>query len=53
MAAPVIMNSTLDNAAVLDPLILKLRCNSVYYSVDNKKITPITINFHNFLVFFL
>ena len=35
-AAPVSMKSTLDNAEVLDPL---LRCNSVYYSTDNKKIT--------------
>ena len=42
MAVPVTMNSTLDNAGVQDPLlnfIFKLRCNSVYYFADNKKIT--------------
>ena len=40
MAAPVTMNPTLDNAGVQDPLIYKLRRNSVYHFTDNKKITP-------------
>ena len=51
MAAPVTMSSTLDNAGVQDPLIQNLRCNSVYYFAANKKLPPITICFHNFLVF--
>ena len=51
MAAPVTMNSTLDNAGVLDPLLkfivnLKVMCDSVYYSADNKKITS---NYYPFL----
>ena len=47
MTAPVTMNSTLDNTGILGPLlkftfkinILELRYNSLYYFVDNKKIT--------------
>ena len=57
MSAPVTMNSTLDNAGVLGPL-LKLAFKN--WDVTHfiillimKKLSPITIHFHNFLVFFL
>ena len=57
MAALVIMNSTLDNAGVLDPLLKFIFKN---WDVTHfiilliiKKLPPITIHFHNFLVLFL
>ena len=57
MAAPVTMNSTLDNAGVLDPLmkfIFKNRdVTQFIILLIIKKLPPITIHFHNFLVFFL
>ena len=57
MAAPVTMNSTLYNAGVLDPLLKFIFKNwdvtEVIILLIIKKLPPITIHFHNFLVFFL
>ena len=56
MAAPVTMNSTLDNAGVLDPLLKFIFKNwdvTQFIILLIKKKPPITIHFHNFLVFFL
>ena len=57
MAAPVTMNSTLDNAGVLDPLLKFIFKNwdvtQFIILLIIKKLPPITIHFHNFLVFFL
>ena len=56
MAAPVTMNSTLDNAGVLDPLLKFIFKNwdvtQFIILLIIKKLPPITIHFHNFLVFF-
>ena len=57
MAVPVTINSTLDNARFLD-LLLKFTFKNwdvtqfIILSIT-KKLTPITIHFHNFLAFFL
>ena len=55
MAAPVTMNSTLDNAGVLDPLLKFIFKNwdvtQFIILLIIKKLPPITIHFHNFLVF--
>ena len=57
MAAPATMNSTLDNAGVLDPLLKFIFKNwdviQFIILLIIKKLPPITIHFHNFLVFFL
>ena len=57
MAAPVTMNSTLGDAGVLDPpvkLIFKnWEVTQLIILLIIKKLPPITIHFHNFLVFFL
>ena len=57
MAAPIAMNSTLDNAGVLDPLLSFLFKNwdltQFIILLITKKLPPISIHFHNFLVFFL
>ena len=57
MAAPVTMNSTLDNAGVLDPLLKFIFKNwdvtQFIILLIIKKLPPITIHFYNFLVFFL
>ena len=57
MAAPLTMNSTLDNAEVQGPL-LKFAFKN--WDVTHfivlliiKKLRPITLHLHNFLVFFL
>ena len=56
-AAPVSMNSTLDNAEVLDPLLKFIFKNwdvtQFIILLIIKKLPPITIPFHNFLVFLL
>ena len=56
MAAPVTMNSTLDNAGVLDPLLKFIFKNwdgtQFIILLIIKTLPPITIHFHNFLVFF-
>ena len=57
MAAPVSMNSTLGNAGILDPLLKFIFKNwdetQLIILLVIKKFPPITIHFHNFLVFFL
>ena len=57
MTAPVTMNSTLDNAGVLDLLLKFIFKNwdvtQFIILLIIKKLPPITIHFHNFLVFFL
>ena len=57
MAATVTMNSTLDNAGVLGPLLKftfkKWDVTHFIIMLIIKKLPPITIHFHNFLVFFL
>ena len=57
MAAPVTMNSTLDNAGVLDPLLKFIFKNwdvtQFIILLILKKIPPIIIHFYNFLVFWL
>ena len=56
MAVPVTTNSTLDNAGVLDPLLKFIIKNwdvtQFIILLIIKKLPPITIHFHNFLVFF-
>ena len=56
-AAPVTMNSTLDNTELLDPLLKLIFKNwnvtQFIILLIIKKLPPITIHFHNFLVFFL
>ena len=55
MAAPVTMNSTLDNAGVLDPLLKFIFKNwditQFIILLILKKLPPIIIYFYNFLVF--
>ena len=57
MAAPVKMNSTLDNAGVLDPLLKFIFKNwditQFIILLILKKLRPIIIHFYNFLVFLL
>ena len=57
MAAPVTMNSNLDNARFLDPLMKFIFKNwdltQFIILLIIKKLPPITIHFYNFLVFFL
>ena len=57
MAAPVTMNSTLDNAGVLDPLLKFIFKNwdvtQFIILLIIKKLPPITIHFYNSPVFFL
>ena len=57
MAASVTMNSTLGDAGVLDPLLKLIFKNwevtQLIILLIIKKLPPITIHFHNFLVFFL
>ena len=57
MASPITMNSTLDNAGVLDPFS-KFRfknwdATQFIILLIIKKLPSITIHFQNFLVFFL
>ena len=56
MAAPVTMNSTLDNAGVLDPLLKFIFKNwdviQFIILLIIKKLSRIIIHFHNFLVFY-
>ena len=54
MAAPVTMNSTLDNAGVLDPLLKFKNWDVTQFIIllIIKKLPQMTIHFHNFLVFF-
>ena len=56
MAAPVTMNSTLDNARVLDPLLKFIFKNwdviQFIVLLIIKKLPRIIIHFHNFLVFY-
>ena len=57
MAAHVTMNCTLDNAGVLDTLLKFIFKNwdvsQFIILLIIKKLPPITIHFHNFLVSFL
>ena len=57
MAALITINSTLDNAGVLDPLLKFILKNwdvtQFIILLIIKKLLPIIINFHNFLVFFI
>ena len=57
MVAPVRMISTLDNAGVLDPLLKFIFKNwdltQFIILLILKKLAPIIIHFHNFLVFLL
>ena len=57
MAVPVTIKSILDNAGVLDPLLKFIFKNwdvtQFIILLIIKKLPPITIHFHNFLVFFL
>ena len=57
MAAPATMNSTLDNTWVLDPLLKFIfkdwDVTQFITFLIIKKLPPITLHFHNFLVFFL
>ena len=57
MAAPIVMNLTLDNAGVLDPLLKFIFKNwdvpQFIILLTTKKLPSITIHFHNFLVSFL
>ena len=57
MAATVTMNSTLVNAGVLDPLLKFIFKNwdvsQFIILLIIKKLPPIIIHFHNFLVLFL
>ena len=57
MAATVTMNSTLDNAGVLYPLLKFIFKNwdvsQFIILLIIKKLPPIIIHFHNFLVLFL
>ena len=56
MAAPLTMNSTLDNAGVLGPLLKFTFKNwdvTHFIVLLIKKLRPITLHLHNFLVFFL
>ena len=57
MAVPITMNSILDNAGILD-LLLKFmfkNCDVTQFIIllIIKKLSPIIIHFHNFLVFLL
>ena len=57
MAAPITMNSTLDNAGILDPLLKFIfkNCDVTQFIIllIIKKLPPIIIHFRNFLVFLL
>ena len=57
MAAPVTMNSTLDNAGVLDPLLKFIFKNwdvtQFIILLIIKKLPPIIVHFRNFQVFLL
>ena len=56
MAAPVTLNSTLDNTGIPHPLLKFIYKNwdaTQFIILLIKEIPPTTIHFHNFLAFFL